>query len=369
MLKTKIMLASNLVSIALLIVLVWQWQQLYMNKEEPVQLVNEQEAMGVLKPYLERRKEEGIDYKFVRTGIFIQSMGFTKTSEILINGYVWLKFQRGMHDDVERGFRFPDVTNIALELVKIKSYERHIDNDIVEGWYFEAKLRQDMSYMNYPFDNQTIRVRLNPNSFNSSIILVPDYSSYTATGLNDIFGIESSVILDSWELNNSYFNYVITRYDTNFGIPANVISKDLPDLTFNIDIRRRFISVLIIHLLPVLFVVTLLYGVLITIDGNRERMSRHGFNAATIIGTCISLIALFVAMHVQLRQEFAGYGFVYLEYFYLLVYLLLTFACANAFLYTMEWSKFFHQRNNLYIKVGYWPLVLFLLVAITFMVM
>lgn len=369
MLKTKIMLGSNLFSIALIIVLVWQWQQLYMKTENSIQFVNEQDVMEMLKPYLESYNGERNDFKFVKTGIYIQSMEFSKSSEVLISGYVWLKFKDGVHDDIDSEFRFPDVTSSAMESVRVEAYRFRAASNEVIGWYFEAKLRQNLDYMKYPFDSHTIRIKITPRDFNSLVILVPDYSSYYSTGLNDMFGIKSSVMLDSWELNNTYFNYWATSYDTNFGIPDLIGSVRIPDLTFNIDIRRYFISALIIHLLPVLFVVTLLYGVLITIDGSQERMSRHGFNVATIIGMCISLIALFVAMHVQLRQEFAAYGFVYLEYYYLLVYILLIVVSVNAFMYSMEWSKYFHQRNNLFIKVGYWPLVLSFIVTITFMVM
>ena len=91
------------------------------------------------------------------------------------------------------------------------------DEELI-GWYFEASLRQPFNYADYPFDHKTVWVRMWANDFSNNIVLVPDFDSYDATGLDDIFGIENDIVLGTWEREDTFFDYYLSSYTTNFGI-------------------------------------------------------------------------------------------------------------------------------------------------------
>jgi hypothetical protein len=94
----------------------------------------------------------------------------------------------------------------------------HTGNNEVIGWYFEAALRQPFNYAYYPFDHKTVWVRLWAKDFSKNIVLLPNFTAYKATGLANIFGIDDEIVLGTWDRQDTYFNYRLSNYDTNFGI-------------------------------------------------------------------------------------------------------------------------------------------------------
>ncbi|VAW61270.1 hypothetical protein MNBD_GAMMA10-1556 [hydrothermal vent metagenome] len=72
--------------------------------------------------------------------------------------------------------------------------------------------------------------------------------------------------------------------------------------------------------------------------------------------------------HIQLRQQFAGSGIVYIEYFYILMYALLVSATANVYFFSIRvpwWGNMISYNDNIIPKVGYWPAVFGGLILIT----
>jgi hypothetical protein len=72
--------------------------------------------------------------------------------------------------------------------------------------------------------------------------------------------------------------------------------------------------------------------------------------------------------HIQLREQFADAGIVYIEYFYILMYALLVVATANTYLFSIRpkrWCGLILYEDNLAIKIAYWPVVLLCLILIT----
>jgi len=162
-----------------------------------------------------------------------------------------------------------------------------------------------------------------------------------------------------------YFDYRLSSYDINFGIPNYRGQDDYPELYYNIAVKRKFASALISNLTPIFLVSLLLYGALLSVSDGKEHETDHGFSRESIVGTCISVLALFVAMHLQLRQSLPGTGFAYLGFFYVLIYALLLMVVANTLLHTRKWAKYIHQHDNLALKTMCWPFVLLTSVIFT----
>jgi hypothetical protein len=243
------------------------------------------------------------------------------------------------------------------------------NNDyLVIGWYFEAKLRQPFEYHAYPFDHKTVWVRIWPREFSENIVLVPDYDAYTATGVNNIFGIEKSIVLDVWQREDTYFDYQFSDYDTNFGIENYIGKTNFPELRYNFVVKRKFGDAFIVYVLPLFLVAVLLFAAMLTVTDNESLSEKIGFNATNFIAATSALFFVVMLAHIQLREQFSGAGIVYIEYFYIIMYGLLVVATANTYLFSIG-STFFGgillKEDNIIPKVCYWPLLLGLIVLIT----
>lgn len=368
-------LFSALISAVLILILVQLWAKMNVYTTEPTQLVNAK----AVDPYLEAWENvrpattaEDSQTITIKTGIFIQSLKFHNSSEVNLTGYLWQYYEKDIPDEIklkpgEVGFIFPEQVDSSFKPQEVYRYKG--DNGEVIGWYFESTLRQPFEYDDYPFDHKTVWVRMWSKHFEKNVVLVPDFEAYTkGTGLDDIFGIEQEIVLGTWERANTFFNYKLSDYGTNFGIQDYVGRKGFPELHYNFVIKRKFENAFIVHLLPLFLVSALLFAALLTVSGNRDLATRHGFSTSGVIGTSSALFFVVLLAHIQLREQFAGTSVVYMEYFYFLMYGMLLLLAVNTFLFSIRaapWLNIVHYRDNLIPKVLFWPVLLACMVLIT----
>jgi hypothetical protein len=370
---------SAAISTFLIIVLINLWVQMNEYDVEPTQIVNAQAANDYLKSNWEDRLSRSAPQTEpttkIKTGIFIQSLKFFDSTEVNLAGYIWQRYKDGEHDDIkpsasEVGFVLPEQVNTGDDIEPREVYRVRDGDEEVIGWYFEATLRQPFDYLDYPFDHKTVWVRMWPKEFSRNIVLVPDFDAYKSTGLDDIFGIEKSIVLGTWMRQNTFFDYKLSSYGTNFGIADYIGQEDFPELHYNFVVKRKFENAFIIYLLPLFLVATLLFSALLTVSTNDKLSNRLGFNVSGFIGACSALFFVVMLAHIQLREQFPGSATVYIEYFYILMYALLVVATANTYLFstnTGKWCKVIHYNDNIIAKVAYWPVVLSCLIIITWM--
>ncbi len=369
---------SAAVSAILITVLINLWIQMNAYHVEPTQLINEKATTEFLKNNWENRPENLSEPTIkIKTGIFIQSLQFSNSTEVNLTGYIWQRYTDEQRQAInlepsDVGFILPEQVNSGSDIEPREVYRIRNGDEEVIGWYFEATLRQPFNYDLYPFDHKTVWVRMWPKDFSRNIVLVPDFEAYKSTGLSDIFGIESDIVLGTWERKNTYFDYKLSSYNTDFGI-ANFIGQDgFPELNYNFVLKRKFENAFIIHMLPLFLVATLLFAALLTVTEDEKLSGKLGFNTSGFIGASSALFFVVLLAHIQLRRQFAGTGIVYIEYFYIVMYALLVIATANSYLFSVR-AKFCRSvilySDNIIIKAAYWPVVFASLVLITLWVL
>lgn len=365
---------SAAISALLIFVLISLWVDMNSYEVKPTQLTNAQATDDYLESHWDGQAgEPSIKLK---TGIFIQSLQFFNSTEVNLSGYIWQRYEDGVHDEIkpgagEIGFILPEQVNSGSDIEPREVYRMREGNEEVIGWYFEATLRQPFDYRLYPFDHKTVWVRMWPKAFSRNIVLVPDFEAYQATGLADIFGIEENIVLGTWVRENTYFDYQLSSYDTNFGINNYIGQSGFPELHYNFVVKRKFENAFIVYLLPLFLVATLLFAALLTVTHNEDLSGKLGFNTSGFIGASSALFFVVMLAHIQLREQFAGASIVYIEYFYILMYMLLVTATANTYLFSVRasrWSNIILYSDNIIPKVAYWPVVLSCLILITLMV-
>lgn len=372
---------SALVSAILVSILISLWVEMNEYEVDPPQLVNEQAVDEYLQQHwetrLKNRHSNAEPTIKIKTGLFIQSLQFFNSSEVNLTGYIWQRYQDGVHDAIkpakgEIGFILPEQVNSGSDITPREVYRMREGDEEVIGWYFEATLKQPFNYDLYPFDHKTVWVRMWPTEFSRNIVLVPDFGAYTSTGQHDIFGIEENIVLGTWVRKNTYFDYKTTSYDTNFGIADYIGQEGFPELHYNFVVKRKFENAFTVYLLPLFLVAALLFAALLTVSANESLSGKLGFSTSGFIGASSALFFVVMLAHIQLREQFAGASIVYIEYFYILMYALLVAATANTFLFSINatrWGKLILYNDNIIPKVAYWPVVLSALILITLMVL
>ena len=307
--------------------------------------------------------------ELIPTGVFIQSLRFNNSNEVNITGYLWQRYPGSVDPDTCEeenicGFVFPEAVDTGSNIIPRREYVRRTRDETVIGWYFESTLRQQFKYDRYPLDHKTVWIRMWHKNFESSYLLIPDLGAYKGTGVTNKFGYDQEIVLGNWVIDDTFFDFKWFHYDTNFGLaPKYADRPSNPELYFNVVIRRNFLNTFVVHLVPLLTVAILLFSMLLLITDDEKKAGVLGFSTSGIIGVCASLFFVIMLAHVQLREQFAGARIVYMEFFYLTMYVLIIGVAANTYLFSLKlgtktwFGNFIYHRENLIPKTLYWPVL------------
>lgn len=310
----------------------------------------------------------------VPTGVFIQSLVFTSSSNVNLTGYIWQKYPVAY--PYEKGIIFPEQiasgdTVMKQEYTETVAYEG-AQYELI-GWYFDVTVRQSFNYYRYPLDFLTIWLRIWSADFenDANIRLIPDFDSYDdATARR--FGLDSDLVQGEWNIDQSFFSYREVPYDTSFGYPPDPNDNLYSELYFNLGAERTFINAFVINLVPLFVVALLLFAGIMTISQDEEQSSRFGFSTSGLIGTCSALFFVVMLSHIQVRGQFAGSGLVYIEYFYLVMYGMILLTALNGYLFSLGRRRslaILHYHDNFVAKISFWPVLLWSMVVITWIML
>ncbi len=310
----------------------------------------------------------------IPTGLFIQSMAFNSSSDVNLTGYIWQKYPSDFPVEFKKGVIFPEEVNssstVLREEYRAEGEENGVAYELI-GWYFDVTVRQSFDYSRYPLDHLSVWLRLWPGDFNNDdrILLVPDFAAYSGLERNR-FGLDQDLVHGLWEIDETFFSFNNIPYDTNFGyfeFPEQVLYKEL---FFNLGVQRKFINAFISNLVPLLVVSLLLFASLMIVSSDERRASRFGFSTSGVIGSCSALFFVVLLAHIQVREQFAASGLVYIEYFYLIMYGAILVTALNAYIFSLgqgHLGRWLQYRDNLIPKLAYWPSVTWALALVTYL--
>ncbi len=313
---------------------------------------------NLLPPHSQQREDFDRHPPFhVPTGAFVQSIEFTSANNVRVTGYVWQKYVNGIPEKFMPGVVLPEAVSLDIT----QAYQ----GEGVIGWYFAATLRQQFAYAQYPFDRQAVWIRLWPKDFFSNTVLVPDFAAYRNMQPELKPGLEFDFVLGDWEIQNSFFSYKNIKYNTYFRSGGHR-GEAYPEFYFNVGLLRNFMRPFITEMVPLVVVSLLLFSVLFISTGNAERMGVLGFSASAVLGYCAALFFVLIVKHSQLRSTLAVHGIVYIEYFYFVMYLAILVVSLNSLLLASDGTMpLIHYKDNLLVKILYWPVILGILLIVT----
>jgi hypothetical protein len=366
-LKRRLWFASVLVSLACVIVLVGAWVRVYTAPPAPEPadtVVSTPEGVErYLAAYFPARENGGEAPVFIPTGVYVDSMQFRGSYDVQVSGYIWQRYANDLPQGIQKGFEMPEANYLRFEEVD----RARQGNEELITWSFKATLREQFDYDRYPLDRQQIWLLLWHPDFNRNVYLAPDLAAYTSPGdPATLPGLHEGVVLEDWDIQQSFFSFRANAYNTNFGVKGYEADQKQPELYYNVSIKRHLLSTLISRTITPLVILIQLFVLVAVIGPDSERLEKFGVRPGGVIFTCAAFFFAVLFAQNSLRSEVQAGGLVYLESLYILTYVVILAVAINSVLLVAQPNlTLFREYDNMWAEVLYWPAILLTLVVIT----
>lgn len=210
-------------------------------------------------------------------------------------------------------------------------------------------------------------IRIWSADFQRTQYLIPALDNYQSTNPGVPFGLDKKIVLGSWNIKETFYDYKITEYDSNFGLDLGSTQNAYPELYFNIVLKRKFLNSFIVEVVPLLTVAVLIFSLVMTISHDPLYKERMGFDVNTIIGVISALFFVVMLSHIHIREQFPSQGVVYIEYFFLIMYMSMVVIIIDTFIFS--WSTELNLvtfADNFIAKLTFWPVTLGLMTIATY---
>jgi hypothetical protein len=367
-LRRRLRIVSALISLALLIVLCGIWVGVYTAPPTPDPADTVVTTPGEVKRYLEAyvpAPEPGDEPPvFIPTGLYIESVEFKGPYDVLVSGYIWQRYANDLPQDLDKGFVMPEAQSVSSS----EAYRARQGNEELIGWSFQATLREQFDYQRYPLGRHQIWLQLWHKDFKRNVYLAPDLEAYTSLAPATLPGLDSDLVLENWNILQSFFSYRANRYNANFGIQGLRRDQLQPELYYNISIKRHLLSALISRLTVPIVILIQLFVIVIVIGRDSKRLELFGVRPGAVIFTCAAFFFAVLVSQNALRSELEATGIVYLESLYLLTYFVILAVAINSVLLVAQPNlRLFRDYDNIWAEVSYWPTILLTMCVITFL--
>lgn len=313
---------------------------------------------------------------FLPTGLVIQSINPTLTNGFQLSGYVWQNLppppkqcaskpktrggelvfyvlKQGVCKTIQAGVRFPETSNTPLQEIY-----RHTNKDggVVVAWSFDRVLPSKNRYEQYPFDVANLSIRFWPKDADFEGVLVPDIAAYPMMNPAVLPGIVDGLMVRVWQVEGSFFGFEGRSYDAypKVGLGKHWADENFPELHFDILLKRYFMSMFVADIIPILLISVSLF-LLLFLD---RTFFPHLLSISTVL-----LMSILLA-HTRLRWTIESPGFVYMEKYYLILYMALLAVVIHA-CFVRFWANGSQWLEKDLAKRIYWPAILSLVVWIT----
>lgn len=321
-----------------------------------------------LNTYLKKEYGQSAPSIKIPTGIFVEQAHFARKDNevypgVLLTGYVWQHYTNGIHDDIARDIIFPDLGG-TIFLRQINNIKARNQETIL--WMFTGHFFQNFNIQDYPFDHRHIKLQLTHPSFAQGVMLVPDFDSYSSTDPQKMPGLSKSLSIPHWEIDHSLFTYSKSVFDTSFGVPQ-FANKLFPQLHFYIVAQRKLLDTFTIYLFLLLLTAIILFIALMAFLKHERLVDMVGFSTVGILGVCSSLVFVLITSQIDMRETLAIEGTTYIDYLYFILYFFIVLVTINSVTFVLhEHVKFIQYKDNIVAKMLFWPLLLGLVMVVTY---
>lgn len=311
-------------------------------------------------------KQLGVDpYLEIPTGIHINELEVSYSYDMALSGKIWQKWPKDMDLKEPVGFEFDQaIPGKRSVFITLESKELLDDHTWLYKWNFSAGLKIFFDYNQYPLDQHYIDIRLSYPDPTEGIMLIPDFGSYEVLNPSAKPGLSPFLFIPRFRTIASYFSFRSTPIKTFYGKGSKLKTPEYESLEYNVVIKRRFLTPFISYVIPFLLGAGIIFFLLFSLS-NKE-IDNSG---VTVMGVVQGMAALFFGMlfaHINIRNKIPTPDITYLESFYFLIYMMIILLI----LIVVTFKKFpnhpfFGYKDNLIVKLAYWPTLFVILYFIT----
>ncbi len=329
----------------------------YENPEE-ISLTDQNIIDGFLDKFDNQLVEEGNSrINRVKVGVFLKNLDFESSTKVNFSGYLWQKLDKDQLDKIKEGFYFADSFKSKFH----KLHEKvNPDGSKIFVWYFTCLVSCDLTENKlYPFDVESVSLRLSSSDFGNNVILVPDIRDYVDIEPYSKPGIYDNLTIPGWNVTESYFTYLKENYNSTFGVFQSHTGGSLNnELYFKVILRRSFLGSFISIFLPIFVTMVMMFILLLTCSSDEERSKKLGFSAGAILASTAALFFVVIVAQIDLRDKVAANGLIYMDIYYFVTYLMFMIVSIDSIL--LCWPdkfKWIVWEDNIIVKSLFWPLV------------
>lgn len=301
----------------------------------------------------------------IPTGIFIEELEVDESYNVSLSGKVWQRWP-GTHDLKDKiGFHFIQAAPYGRSVkINLLSKDTLANGSLLYTWQFDATVKIYFDYSQYPLDQHYVDLKLIYPDLTDDIMLVPDIESYEVLNPSTKPGLSDMLFLPKHRIIASYFSFSSQDMKTFFGQDRSKGATEYQLLGYNIVLKRRFITPFVSFIIPALLGASLIFFLLYSLTKDKEDNS-----GVTVMGVVQGMVGLFFSLllaHITIRNRIASPHITYMETFYFAVYIIIVLLIVDVVMFSRNRQlKFILYKDNLLVKLAFWPVWLGVLWIIT----
>lgn len=300
----------------------------------------------------------------IPTGVFVTLVELTGPYTVQIGGQFWQRYADDLPKGLTQGIYIPNAKDQPT--VKEVYRERQGNAELI-GWTFYVTIREGFDYSTYPLGRYEIRLRMWHPDFERNVYLVPDLQAYTSTDPAALPGVDQHIVLENLDIQQAFFSFRTHAFNTDFGAPLYQEEQVHPELYYNLDVRQHIANPFIARTIVPVITLILLFVMMMVLSKKREHSEKFGINPGAVLMTAAGLLLALVFAHTTLRGELRSPRLVYLEFLYIITYLVTVGVVLDATLLVGTPNfKLFRTHDNFWFQVLYWPVIMSTIALVTF---
>lgn len=307
----------------------------------------------------------------IPTGVYLESLSQNTSNAsqsgnntVKAMGYVWQRISKDVPLD-NAGFIFTDAYNVKIK----KVFDGIKDGFHFMIWHFQGDFIKRSDAVMYPYDIDTLSLRMLNKHHKSNVVLIPDFRSYITQKQTHHLGLSDSIIMKSFKITRSHFDFDEEFYEPSFQDNSIDFNHKVLVLRFNIDMKRLSIPATITTITPMVFALIITFFIVLSITCKVEDIQTKGTRYTEVLTLLSFLIFIIVVAHQSFRTQILGNQIVFLDLIcYTLYFSIFYTACLSYFRFTKREHHFIRRlkaNDYLYPKVLFLPLNLALLFLAT----
>jgi hypothetical protein len=292
----------------------------------------------------------------IPTGVQIQGFKFETSLDLEMHGYIWQTYPANCPTEL-RGFTVPEASDGGFQRQEVRRV-KNADASETVLFQFQTTQRQIFFYERYPFDYQTLWLRLWSLDFDGSAILVPDFTSYPQWQDEKKLGIDPDAEIGGFKLDFTRWSIFFPPTQTSFGLSKFDEPPNRVGLYYNVGFHRLLVGPLVNHIVPVFVIIFLTFAALMFVHTDQDR-------ATAVLSFLGALLFAAIFNHQGIRASVSAAGFTTVGLYSIVSYVLLMLVSLNTIIIAKTDIGWFERDDNLISKALFMPVTAWTIAVIT----